>query len=209
LKASYALICRARKPIIDAGGKVEIEIYITGYGHVEKNKLLIHPTTALLRPDDPGKIEYCIDAERDHDSGKLTGRVSAGANQLTGGLLESSGSSVVLNQGNFMDNPTQVQDHHQTGLPQIMAELICDKNPPILVTVNSPPDIHPGDYKVFFTLTYSDGEDIAFDQKEVTIHVRTWTENHQKVVAIALIASVISIFGLLQGIIVTLLPGHK
>lgn len=181
MKSFYTLIPRLIKPAIKAGEIIEIEIYISGYGKIEKNKFTIYYSSNLVNKFDAGIIEYNIKVAKDKTTGKTIQPVS-GKEYFDTHKLDDIGATITINEGYFLDIPNQsISDH---GFPQIMSEKTFDNTPPFRIKINTSTKGIYGDYDIDFALTYSDGEEIMIDRKTLTIHVTRWLERNEKKVTI-------------------------
>lgn len=196
MRSAYALIPRLRKPSIDPGDKVEIEIFMTGYGPVKQNKLFIsYSSPKLIDVENPGVLEYCISTAKDTRTGKIISPVS-GKKYLKSHLCDPVGLIVVLTEGYFLDIPKQSPPSN--AIPMIMPEHTWDGMPPLLLALNTSKKTPPGDYDIYLVLTYSARKQILTDQKKVTVHVKSAVERHWKKATILAIA--ITAFSILLAI---------
>jgi len=180
LKAAYSLIPRVIKPNINPGETIEVEIFISGYGEIKRNKLQIYYSSKLINTDNPGFLESCIKVAK-NKTGKTVQPVS-GRKYVDKYECNPVGVCVILNEGNFMRIP--YENNLNFGLPRIMAESKWDNISPIRLRLNTSPKAPSGNYDVSMILTYSDGSEIQKDEKNVKIHVKNWWERNLKTVTI-------------------------
>lgn len=73
MNSSYNIIPRIRKPSINPGEKIEIEIFLSGYGNPDKNKFVINFSSPnLTKSEDPGYVQTSIRTLEDVKTGKLS-----------------------------------------------------------------------------------------------------------------------------------------
>lgn len=178
MKSSYRLITRTDTPTINPGNPIEIDVFISGYGKIEKNKFnLYHSSKNLVNSNNPGKIEWTIQVAKDKKTGKIIQPVSG--NQYKGiHKLDSQGTYVTINEGYFLDDPKL--EFEKNALPRIMSESTWDRLFPFSVVINTLTNAKPGNYGIDLIFTYSADNEISTDQKTVVIHVTSWKERHEK-----------------------------
>jgi hypothetical protein len=203
LKASYVVTPRVTTPIIDAGETAEIEIYIAGYGPIERNKLSItFYSKGLGDSENPGTILPSIGLATKRDTGEsfvISGKpyVDYFLKEQGERKVDQYGVSVTINPGYFQDT-TGTNRLDKFGFPTIHSEKLADGFPPLLLKLNTSRRAERGDYDVDITFTYSDGTDLATDHKRVTIHVTDWNEKHGRTLGIiGLAGTFATIIGLL------------
>lgn len=176
MKASYELISVARSSHVDPGDTAQIEIYITGYGEIERNKLhIIHSVPDFLSDSDPGKIYLPIAGLHD-DSDEMVG-VSSG--QIIGEKeLGNTGTMIHLHPSYFVEPP---RNRRSNELPDLLAEGSHEGLAPVEVQINSSRTTPPGDYDFTFTLSYeNDDGEVKQSQQMTSIHVNSWVERNRK-----------------------------
>lgn len=178
LKSFYTLIPRLIKPTIRPGETIEIEIYISGYGEVEKNKFSMFYSSRLVNQSDVGKIEYNIGFATSQTTGE-TKVVANNQQSYHSAKLGPVGMTIGLNQGYFCDHPN-LGSGSPNNFPPIMSEVESDGMPPFRIKMNTSTKGIAGDYDIDFALTYMKGDEIKTDHKTVTIHVTRWLERNEK-----------------------------
>lgn len=111
MKSSFIVIPRVTTPVVHAGEKIEIEIYISGYGPMKQNKMDInYHAKELINTNDPGVIMPGIGIGRDATSGEpvmvLRGKpyVEHYEKAYPGGhKLDRWGLTTILHEGFFAD----------------------------------------------------------------------------------------------------------
>jgi len=196
LKASYVLIPKLITPIIDAGEVIEVEIYLSGYGQVAANKLRITISSKqLVNPEVPGTIESSIGIETDKATGKhypITGKsyMQSGKGSHR---LDEIGVTIGVIEAYFHDTSGE----HTPGLlNQIFAERMYDDVAPFVLKINTKKKVPKGDYTIDMAFTYSDGQEMATDQKAVTVHVTDFVEKHSMLISLAaIIGTIVTVAG--------------
>lgn len=189
MKFVYTIIPNVRKSSINPGDTIEIEVYFSGYGKIEKNKFFVsHSHPNLILKENPGELEYCIKAAIDPKTNEIVQPV-AGKKYLESWKLDAVGTYVVLNKGYFEVKPNK--ESIEEGFPQIMPEGSYDKLPPVLIKLNTAKDGHQGDYNITLGLTYGDDQDVCQDRRDVKIHVNSRVERHKTPIGIIGVMGVI------------------
>lgn len=184
--AVYSIATRNRTPSVKPGGKVEIEVFLSGHGMPEKNKLFIGwSSPCIIDKKDVGVVTFCIKFATD----KVTGKTQAvtGKSALQTYKLMPDGIIIILNKGYFSEKPLQPEDKEfsEFGVPYVISEYMWDNEPPILLSINTAKDALPGDYNVTLTFTYGNEQNLLQDHKVVQFHITSWWERNQGWVVIA------------------------
>jgi primosomal replication protein N len=67
---------------------------------------------------------------------------------------------------------------------------------PFLLKINTRKKIPKGDYTIHMAFTYSDGQEMATDQKAVTVHVTDFVEKHSMLINMAaIIGTIVTVVG--------------
>jgi len=206
LSSAYTLIPRLITPSINSGDKIEIEIFISGYGNVEKNKLFISfSSSALIDKENPGSIETCIKTITNTKTNEIS--PLAGKEHIQSHSCNEVGVIIRLAKGYFLDHPTLRPPPPDDMLAPIMAEGKWDNLPPIFLTLNTSKKTPPGNYDVNLVLTYSEEEEIRIDNKKVQVHVKSPAEKHwKKVTIIAISLAILSLIATNWNTIMNLFP---
>ncbi|TKX86140.1 hypothetical protein EXE43_09930 [Halorubrum sp. SS5] len=190
MKASYELISVAQSSHINPGDTAQIEVYITGYGDIERNKLhIIHSVPDFLSDSDPGKIYLPIAGLYD-DSDEMSGVASGpfvGKKELG-----DTGTMIHLHPSYFVE-PARRRKSDE--LPDVLAEGSHEGLAPVQVQINSSKTTPPGDYDFTFTLSYEDDKgEVRQTQQTTSIHVNSWVERNRKTLrVIGLIVALVSV----------------
>lgn len=190
----YSLILRNRNPTVKQGGTVEIEIFLSGYGIPNKNKLVIQWSSPyIIDVKNPGNLTSSIAATGDKVTGEIKGVVT-GKKYLDSHKIGIIGMTINLVIGFFMDNPNF--ENVPNGLMGIISEDEWDKEPPLLLKVNTAKNAPPGDYDITFAFTYSDSQNFYQDHKTVQFHISSWWERNQAWITIG--ATIVAFLALIM-----------
>ena len=178
-EAAYTLVTRNRTPVVDPGETVEVEVFLSGYGFPDRNKLYVAWSSPyVIDGNNPGTITLCVRYETTSPEGDW--RLETGKEAVRTYRLEEQASiAYVLTRGYFLKTTTK-EDFADYGLEQVISEWTWDGEPPILLSMNTSKDAEPGDYEVQFVFTCSCGQNLAQDCKVVQFHVTSWWERYQK-----------------------------
>jgi len=175
-KVAYSLSTRNRNPVVAPKKTMQIEVFLSGYGMPEKNKLFIQWSSPdVINQNRPGELVSSIKCATDQDTGKMWPIV--GKNGLETFKLNPVGGVVTLNRGHFFDAPREYMDFE---LPSVISEYAPDPlQPPLLLTLNIDKDAPAGDYEVVFVFTYGKEQELMQDYKSVPFHVTSWWERNK------------------------------
>lgn len=178
-EALYSLVPRNRTPRVNPGETVEIEVFLSGHGVPEKNKLHVQWSSPyMINVQEPGTATYCIKVETNPVTGESQPR--AGKMYLQTVKLDPTGRTIHLNNGYFLEVPPTVdKEVSEFVLPRVMSELAWDEEPPILIKLNMAENARSGDYEVAFTFTYGSEHELLQDYKAVRFHITSRWERHQ------------------------------
>jgi hypothetical protein len=175
----YNLVLRNKKPILNAGQTVEVEIYISGYGTPQKNKLHIQWSSGrIINTKRPGVLEVWLTG-RTHIKTGLIVPIRLEKPQET--PLDATGVTIRLAPHNFLV-PLQESQLEDFALGRVATEVMWDDKPPFLLKLNTSTNVPSGDYQITFTFTYGNAYYLLQDSKVVQFHIRNWVESHGWVV---------------------------
>lgn len=190
MKGSFKFTLIPKITEVNPGDQIEIEMFLSGYGKITKNKLRVFYSPDLVDKENSGVIESCIASARDK-TGKFLQPV-AGGKYLTSHDLAGNGVYIIIEEGNFVDHP-RINDVPILGYPPIMSEYKWESHPPLSLKLNTSEATPSGDYEIFVIFTYSDGIDVYTEKTSIPIHVRSSIERHQwKIAIIGIIIAVTS-----------------
>ena len=195
----YSLIPRCRKTNIKPGDKLEIEIFMTGYGIPEYNKLDIKSSSPYVIAS--GLMYYSIKEATNNKTNEK--QPVSGKAYLEEVPLTQIGIVMSLVRAYFMDNPRDLPKDIDFGIPMIMSENSWDDYPPILLTIITNKKAPKGDYDIYLTFTYSIQGNLSQDQKVVQFHINNWWERNQGWIGI--IGAFIAIVSLIANLVFSIL----
>lgn len=224
MKPSYTVIPTLHENRIEAGEPLHIDIYISGYGHLERNKLYIQqpnllddtaPGTMTVAVRD-GRIEGSVEDFRETVEGLDFVREYMDHQEVDGVIPLTGEDSVVTrpldqpaNRTNlvhsfFLDDPDSIRAFQSMddrraahSYPGIVAEGYHDGHPPIQLRLHTREDARSGDYSLKVVFTYGTDTDIYQDVQSVDVHVKTPRERLEPIPTLARLAAVaIAVTGL-------------
>jgi hypothetical protein len=199
MKARYSIVPKLLTPSVNPGGTVEVELFFSGVGNIEQNKLFISYPSVMISKQNAWQVISCIAVAKD-PAGKITGPKS-GDSVLETVECSEIGLYVVLNEGNFLPNPRLTVS--PPGLPMIMSEQSWDNHAPMLLKLNSDEKAPSGDFDIRLVFTYSSNGDIGTSYEIVQVHITSWLDRHGKsatvvAIVVAVISSIITAVALIK-----------
>lgn len=224
MKPAYTIIPALKQNRIEAGEPIHIDVYISGYGPITRNKLYIQQPE-LLDDSEPGDMTVSV---RD---GRLEGGIEnldvefegaefieryvesqpvddvlpfTGERSLVTQALEQPANRTNLVASFFLDDPSSFNELQQLDerrrshwYPGIVAEGHYDGHPPIRLELQTRDDAHAGDYTLKVVFTYGDEDEVYQDVQDVTVHVKTARERLEPIPTLArMVAVAIAVTGL-------------
>jgi len=177
----YSINAYVRDPEIKPSQTLEIEIYLSGFGIPEYNKLYINWTAPhVINESEPGNWTVW------------------GQPMDTFGTSYAHSMYIILPTnvfGPFELLPQGSEDH---GLNLLYSEHDDNGEPPISINLNTIKDADSGDYQVKLTFTYGNETNLKQDYQEIQFHVLSgleqWQEKYQAGLTFAaLIVAVVSL----------------
>jgi len=197
----YSIVARARSRSIKAGDNIDIEIYLTGLGVPDANKVvLLWSSPNIIDASSPGYSTYCIKDVEKKIKGKDVIFPLAGKGVLTRDELASPGIELLLTKGYFLPTP----DMERRGMAGIMAERNFEGYPPILISLKTLRKAQSGASSIDVTFTYRHGNTIKQASNRVEFHVTSWWDRNQGwVLTVGAIAAVAAFVLLVRAAIVS------
>ena len=174
MQCKYIVLPRVRTPSVNPGDNIDIELFLTGYGVPQRNKLYIAYSSQLIDASNPIRIQSSIAVASD---GKGEKRALTGTEVLQVNDLDIAGCTMNLNKGYFMDRPQEKVP--ADGIPQLTSEVTWDGHPPLLLMLRASQRAPAGDYDIHFALSYSDDAGMEISMARAIVHVRDWWERHR------------------------------
>jgi hypothetical protein len=204
LEPTYSLVSRVRKRNIKGGESVEIDIYVTGLGIPEDNKLvLIWSSPNVIDVSSPGVATHCIKQATKQLKGKPMIAPIAGSKYATKSELDPNGIMINLNKGYFLPVPKRKKPH----MPQIVGERVHAGYHPLSISLKTLKKAKSSDYKIDLNLTYRYKNTVKQAANTVEFRITNWWDRHQwwiitsgSIIAfIVLMLTALNIFGLISG----------
>jgi len=193
IEPTYSIITRARNYNIKGGGSIEIDIYLTGSGIPEANKLvLVWSSPNIIDASSPGIAKYIIKEFKTRLNGK----------DMVVPLTEEEEQRIELSpHGNIFELPNAfflpVPKSEDQLIPRIMGERIHAGHPPLSISLETLKTAKSGNYKIDIVLTYRYQNIFKQASDKVEFHITNWWDRNQRWVGIAGIVSAITAFILL------------
>ncbi len=186
----YSIIARSRKYNISPGKKIEIDIYITGLGIPDNNKLYaVFSSPDVIDNSIMGTLKTCIKLGLDKLKDKDTIFPLSGNKCLETHALDTNGTTIHLNKGYFLPVPKSakpVGSEEKLGsegqdfrMEMIMAEQQFDDYAPISLSLPTLKTAKRGDYEIYFTLTYEYQNVIKQASHKTQFHITNWWDRNQ------------------------------
>lgn len=187
--AMYSILTMNRNPSVKPGKTVEIEVFLSGVGMPEKNKLHIQWSLPdVINKNNPGKVTLYVPHLSDPQP---EDKQLPSGNWLVNRKTNETGVTINLPQITFREGPRDVS-WPDWAFAMVGTEVTHEFYPPILVTLNIANTAEAGDYEVTFTFTYGKDADIRQDYKAVPFHVNSKIEQWQWLVNAFVILGVVA-----------------
>jgi hypothetical protein len=181
IEPTYSIVSRVRKRTIKGGDSVEIDIYVTGLGIPEANKLvLLWSSPNVIDISIPGVAIYCIREVNKKWKGENVIAPVAGARYVNQSELDPNGIALHLNRGYFLPVPKlPAPKYEHPNMPLNVGERIHEGYHPISISLPTQKKAKAGDYKIDLTLTYSYKKTIKQTSDKVEFRITSWWDRHQ------------------------------
>ncbi len=175
LEPTYSIIARARSHDIKGGDNIDIDIYLTGQGIPEANKLvLLWSSHNIIDVSSPGVATYCIEQVTKKLNSKVMAVPVAGKNYITHRELDPNGLALFLSRGYFLPAPKQ----ENIDLPLIMGERCHSGYHPISISLKTLRKAKSGDYEIDVNLTYTYKNITKQGSNKVKFHITSWWDRN-------------------------------
>jgi len=177
MEPSLSLAVRNNNPIINKGETINLEIYISGFGHIA-NFTKIYATLPIGLVDNNISFGNYYVFEYNDTYKNLT-KKSFSMDPTYSETFSMWINGIYLQQAYSGEN-----------CPQLM--LLTEKQAfasgewiaPIGINFNTSKNAPEGDNKINLILTYSDGKKWYQDKRDVSYHINSWEEEHNIIFAI-------------------------
>lgn len=203
LEPTYSIVTRARNYNIKEGDSIEIDIYLTGSGIPEANKLvLVWSSPNIIDSSSPGIAKHIIIEFKTKLNGKdMVVPLTEEKEQRT--ELSPDGIIFELPEAFFLPVPKS----EDRLIPQIMSERNSAGYPPLSISLNTSKKAKSGNYKIDIVLTYRYQKVVKQASDKVDFRITNWWDRNQRWVGIisAIIAFILllltflNIFGFIGG----------
>jgi hypothetical protein len=176
LEPTYSIVSRVRKRTIKGGDSVEIDIYVTGLGIPEANKLvLLWSSPNVIDVSRPGVATYCIGEFTKKLKGENMIVPVAGARYVDQSELDPNGIALHLSKGYFLPVPK----YYYPNMPLNVGERIHEGYHPISISLPTQKKAKSGDYKIDLTLTYRFKNTLKQASNTVEFRITSWWDRNQ------------------------------
>jgi hypothetical protein len=174
----YRIIARILRDVLNPGDEFIIEIYVTGFGRIGRNKLLIYESNNIM----------------DYEKSTCT---TFGGKQVT--KFSSLGIVLHLPETVFENAPSDTTEKpNRDGLPMLVSE-INRNGAPIQLNLRTKDSVNPGIYSIDNHFTYFNGNEWKVSETKASFKVQNVFERHQgKIAVLGIIVTLISILKLLE-----------
>lgn len=184
---SYEMILVPDQITTNPGETIKVDIFISGLGYIQNNKIHVFTPENLLNPENPGLISVNIACVTNN----TTNITQAGFIEWTAPLLDPKFSIAPCN---FMSIDSNLDPNVKLyRAPPIMSEERYEGQhqgykgkPPIYLMMNIADNATPGDRGVNLVFTYTDGIKWYQDKEKITIHVNNPLEENRQILLIIL-----------------------
>jgi hypothetical protein len=181
IEPAYSLIARSKDYNIKGGQYINIEIYLTGLGIPEANKLvLIWSSPNIIDNASPGFHADCIIEAKKIIKGRNLIVPIASSEFIEKHELGKIGIMFNLPKAFFLPVPQfPIQKDDELLSPQIMSERNTEGYPPISLSLKTLKTAEAGNYEINATLTYRYKEILKQTSDKVKFRVTNWWDRNQ------------------------------
>lgn len=196
---AYRVIPIVKTPRIDPGDSFELDIYFSGYGKVERQKLLVlFPHPEILNDEQPGVMRIGIVGHVDWNNNAVRAIITGDKITELDTIererpVDQVGITINLPGAFFADDLREMNlNEIDIGkYPQLYSEQLFDESPPVRVKLNTKSDSESGDYTIPVTFTFGADGYIYQSSEDVTLHINNKREQLEPWVTRAGIATVL------------------
>jgi hypothetical protein len=172
---SYVVVTRVLNPRINKGDTLEIEVYFSGYGHVDRAKLQTFYAPGVPDPTKSGQIKHVV---MDEDLNVFT----------KDSVLDEVGIWAGLSESYFQPDSSFPSDHmsdpNKCGVVRVRGEMKRPEGAPLTLKINTfrvaPFGLFvgsvEGDNELQMTLTYTSGNSTFTYPHTVRFHINSFWE---------------------------------
>lgn len=192
MSSAYTLIPVCQDPDVSPGETLIVDLYISGIGDLDKNKLYINfANENLADKADPGEIKIGIGPQMIEE--RLVPTFLDPEDLPSDNIYSVDGFGAIIGLPSWITSianqrdsgPKRLgdEDYEEIELqdPEVYDPILTETRdgiPPIRLELNIDSNAKPGDYTLVFVLVYDSGfmNKKYFDRREVQIHVNTLRE---------------------------------
>ena len=191
---TYEIQPVVRTPYVDKGDTIRIDVFFTGSGIPNRNKLFVSHNPDLTA-DNPGEMKAWILGYTNEEG--ITTMVAGetdqsdypdvNENNLPPQIYEIDTITTIASfvPSNFTSGLSRGSDHHT--LRQTASEVAHQGHPPLEIKLNTDEYCRSGDYDIPVVFTYTDNSGMHQTKSVPQVHVKSFRETHQKKIVIATI----------------------
>lgn len=195
---AYRIIPIVKTPRIDPGDSFELDLYFSGYGKIEHQKMVVlFPYPEILNDEQPGVMRIGIGGHIDWANNAVRALVTGDKIKEQDDFerdhqLDQSGMTLNLPGAFFADDLREARQQEMDigTYPRIYSEQSFDGLPPLRIKLNTKPDAESGDYTIPVTFTFGTDGYIYQSSEDVTLHINNNREQLEPWVTRAGIATV-------------------
>jgi len=174
---NYELVIRLQNPIVDPGDILKLEVFITGYGLIRKEKLVFYPSVDLF-DNEKSKIRFGIGRKKDKPNLFIFGTQERKLKDVgitiggMGGIKKENWKEYTI----FFD----IVDSKE--VPQISTET-KQECAPVELDLKVSHSARAGIYYLSFNFSYFNGEQWKGSSKEVAFTIRNVLQRNETLAA--------------------------
>lgn len=192
MEPEYTTIPLVRTPEINPCDTIKIDLYWSGSGIPEKNRLYVSYNPDLISEENPGEIRTFVKEAVNENTGKVM--VTSGEYRKQVQQVDRPGTHIGLRKTNFYPDP-DFQEADGIIQPRV-SERNHDSHAPVELRINTS-KCSPGEYTIPIIFNYVYNEDIKQDRQEASIHVTKWTERHSRKLELLALVGIVATLGIL------------
>jgi len=188
-----------RTPKISPRDTIEIDLYWSGAGIPDENRLYLNYNPTIINQNNPGSVRAYVRMAEDHTTGEV--QPVSGEVHKQSKNIDIPGTVVGLVETVFHPDPRI--DTDDFARPRV-SEGFHDEHAPVEIRLNTS-DCPPGDYIISIIFTYRSDDLTKQNRQDVNIHVENWTERNRRLLEIIGIIGVVATLGILLSAALTVI----
>ncbi|MDL5361327.1 hypothetical protein [Halalkalicoccus sp. NIPERK01] len=187
MEPEYTIVPHNRTPEIAPGDTIEIDLYLSGGGIPDENRLYLSYNKGLLDHQNTGEIRTYVKKGTDRATGEI--------HPVSGEEFEQSDQIAIPGTHLGFVETLFYEDVHANStlddVPPLVAERDHDGHSPAEIRM------YTGDYSISIILNYSFEDVIKQDRQDITVHVTSWVERHRRKLEVIGLFGIIATIGIL------------